>query len=72
MSGRICFIPEAMSADSIRQRVSLIETKRELLVKLLERPDLGTLVIDVNQAIEEIDDLISEFKRTFPENGNLP
>jgi hypothetical protein len=34
---------------------------------LLEKPDLGTLRIDVNQAIEEIDELIEEFKRTFPD-----
>jgi hypothetical protein len=57
-----------MSTESIRQRVKLIETKRELLVKLLERPDLGTLRIDVNQAIEEMDELIGEFRRTFPDH----
>jgi hypothetical protein len=33
----------------------------------LEQPDLGTLRIDVNQALEELDDLIDEFKRTFPD-----
>jgi hypothetical protein len=43
-----------------------IEQKRDLLVRLLEQPDLGTLRIDVNQAIEEMDDLIEEFRRTFP------
>jgi hypothetical protein len=47
--------------------VALIEAKRESLVRLLEQPDLGTLRIDVNQAIEEIDDLLDEFKRTFPD-----
>jgi hypothetical protein len=35
-------------------------------VKLLERPDLGMLSIDVTQAIEEMDELIAEFKQTFP------
>ncbi len=55
-----------MSQDTIRTKVKLIEEKREFLVKLLERPDLGTLQIDVNQAIEEMDELIAEFKRTFP------
>ncbi len=55
-----------MNANTIRERVALIETKRESLVKLLEKPNLGTLRIDVNQALEEIDDLIEEFKRTFP------
>jgi hypothetical protein len=31
---------------------------------------LGTLRVDVNQALEELDDLIDEFKRTIPEAGN--
>ncbi|ERT05860.1 hypothetical protein M595_4166 [Lyngbya aestuarii BL J] len=56
-----------MDSNTIRERVALIEGKRESLVKLLEKPDLGTLRIDVNQAIEEIDELIEEFKRTFPD-----
>lgn len=55
-----------MDSETIRQRVALIEQKRESLIKLLERPNLGTLRIDVNQALEEIDELIEEFKRTFP------
>jgi hypothetical protein len=37
-------------------------------LQLLEQPNLGTLRIDVNQAIEEIDDLLEEFKRTFPDS----
>jgi len=59
-----------MNANTIRERVALIETKRESLVKLLEKPNLGTLRIDVNQALEEIDDLIEEFKRTFPNSDH--
>ncbi|WRH68299.1 MAG: hypothetical protein RSE13_08855 [Planktothrix sp. GU0601_MAG3] len=57
-----------MDANTIRERVALIEGKRESLVKLLEKPNLGTLRIDVNQALEEIDELIEEFKRTFPDS----
>ncbi len=60
-----------MDAQTIRERVATIESKRESLVKLLERPDLGTLRIDVNQALEEIDDLIDEFKRTFPDGEGV-
>ena len=56
-----------MNPETLRERVTLIESKRESLVRLLEQPDLGTLRIDVNQAIEEIDDLLDEFKQTFPE-----
>lgn len=54
--------------QALRERFNLIEGKRESLIQLLEQPNLGTLRIDVNQALEEIDDLIDEFKRTFP-NG---
>ncbi|MDJ0555373.1 MAG: hypothetical protein QNJ68_13210 [Microcoleaceae cyanobacterium MO_207.B10] len=57
-----------MDAQKIKERVATIESKRESLVRLLEKPDLGTLRIDVNQALEEIDDLIDEFKRTFPDS----
>ncbi|HEY9670455.1 MAG TPA: hypothetical protein V6D11_03355 [Waterburya sp.] len=53
--------------QTLRERIALIESRRESLVELLEKPDLGTLRIDVNQALEELDDLIDEFKRTFPE-----
>ena len=54
---------QSLMGDRIRQ----IEAKREVLVALLAQPDLGTLLIDVNQAIEELDDLVAEFKRTFGE-----
>ncbi|NEP83637.1 MAG: hypothetical protein F6K17_33730 [Okeania sp. SIO3C4] len=55
-----------MDSQIIKVRLANIESKRESLVKLLEKPDLGTLRIDINQALEEIDDLIDELKRTFP------
>jgi hypothetical protein len=55
-----------MDFETIRDRIQQIESKRDALVRLLEQPDLGTLRIDVNQAIEEMDDLLDEFKRTFP------
>ncbi|MGE5656520.1 MAG: hypothetical protein ACM37W_07890 [Actinomycetota bacterium] len=58
-----------MDVQTIKERVAIIENKRESLIRLLERPDLGTLRIDVNQAIEEIDDLLEEFKRTFPDTN---
>ena len=56
-----------MEPQAIKERIALIESKRDTLLRLLEQPDLGTLRIDVNQALEEMDDLIDEFKRTFPE-----
>lgn len=57
-----------MDPQTIRERIALIEDKRDTLVRLLEQPNLGTLKIDVNQALEEMDDLIDEFRRTFPED----
>lgn len=58
-----------MNFESIRDRINQIASKRDTLVRLLEQPDLGTLRIDVNQAIEEMDDLLDEFKQTFPANS---
>ncbi|HCF26573.1 MAG TPA: hypothetical protein DEV81_05045 [Cyanobacteria bacterium UBA11049] len=56
-----------MDAQTLRERIALIEGKRDSLLRLLEQPNLGTLRIDVNQALEEMDDLMDEFKRTFPD-----
>ncbi|MBF2000135.1 MAG: hypothetical protein IGS50_20625 [Synechococcales cyanobacterium C42_A2020_086] len=55
------------NVEELRSRFKVIEGKRESLLQLLEQPNLGTLRIDVNQALEEIDELIDEFKRTFPD-----
>ncbi len=55
-----------MDQDLIKEKVAVIKDKREALVRLLEQPDLGTLRVDVNQAIEEMDDLLDEFTQTFP------
>ncbi len=55
-----------MDRQTAKTWLDTIETKRDLLVRLLEQSDLGTLRIDVNQALEEMDDLIAEFRRTFP------
>jgi hypothetical protein len=55
-----------MNTQAIRDRVELIRSKREVLVKLLQQPDLGMLRIDVNQALEEMDDLLTEFENVFP------
>ena len=55
-----------MDIQAIRDHIEKIRGKREVLLKLLEQPDLGTLRIDVNQALEEMDDLLEEFDNTFP------
>jgi len=59
---------DMMDIETLKARIALVEGKRESLLHLLEQPNLGTLRIDVNQALEEMDDLIDEFKRTFPDS----
>lgn len=56
-----------MSEATIKEKIREIKGKRTFLVELLERENLGILRIDVNQALEELDDLIEEFEKTFPE-----
>lgn len=56
-----------MDQEALRTGVQAIVQQRGALVQLLEQPDIGTLRIDVNQALEELDDLLEEFKRTFPD-----
>lgn len=56
-----------MNVQTIKERIAQVQIKREYLLSLLEQPNLGTLRIDVNQALEEMDELIDEFRRTFPE-----
>jgi hypothetical protein len=55
-----------MDLQTLKERIAVVQGKREYLLNLLEQPNLGTLRVDVNQALEELDDLIDEFKRTIP------
>lgn len=55
-----------MDKADIKTKISQIADQRDSLVELLERPNLGTLRIDVDQALEELDELIEEFNETFP------
>ena len=55
-----------MDGQTLKDRAIAIKAKREYLLQLLEKPDLGTLRIDVTQALEEMDDLLDEYRRTFP------
>ncbi|MBC1240640.1 hypothetical protein [Nostoc sp. 2RC] len=56
-----------MDLQTIKERIAIVQSKRDYLLSLLEQPNLGTLRIDVNQALEELDELIDEFRRTVPE-----
>lgn len=59
-----------MDIQTIKERIAAVESKRDYLLSLLEQPNIGTLRIDVNQALEELDDLMDEFKRTIPQTEN--
>lgn len=54
-----------MDLQLLKQRIATVKSKREYLLNLLEQPSLGNLRIDVNQALEEMDELLDEYKRTF-------
>jgi hypothetical protein len=58
-----------MTAEALRTQFLSIKSKRDVLLRLREQADLGTLQLDVNQALEEMDDLIAEFERAFPSNS---
>ncbi len=60
---------KAMPLDALKTQIEQIKAKRNSLVQLLEQPNLGTLRIDVNQALEEMDDLLDEFERVFQEKS---
>lgn len=59
-----------MDIQTLKERIQAVEAKREYLVSLLERSNLGTLRVDVNQALEELDDLMDEYYRVLPEINN--
>ena len=55
-----------MDRDTLRNNVKRVQNQRSFLVELLDRSNLGTLRLDVTQALEELDELIEEFEQTFP------
>ena len=55
-----------MDKSTIKEKVTQIASKRDYLLQLLETPNIGTLRIDVNQALEELDELLEEYEETFP------
>lgn len=55
-----------MNEQALKAEVLRLADQREFLLELLERPNLGTLRIDVNQALEELDELIEEYRESFP------
>ena len=56
-----------MDKSTIKEKVNRIASKRDYLLELLETPDIGTLRVDIDQALEELDELLEEYTETFPE-----
>ncbi len=56
-----------MDAQNLRERIAQVEAKRLLLLKYQTDPSLSTLSLDIDQALVEMDDLMTEFKQTFPQ-----
>jgi hypothetical protein len=56
-----------MDVETLQERITQIASKRELLVKLSQDPNIGDLSVDINQALIEMDDLLAEFNKTFPD-----
>jgi hypothetical protein len=56
-----------MTPDTVKTKIVAIAQKRSALVQLSTQDNLGNLTIDVVQALEEINDLLEDFKKTFPD-----
>ena len=55
-----------MDAQNLQERIAQVESKRALLLKYQADPSLSTLSVDIDQALVEMDDLMTEFRQTFP------
>jgi hypothetical protein len=56
-----------VTPEVIKAKFQAIRLKRDSLLHLSQQDNLGNLKIDAIQALEEMDDLIEDFRRTFPE-----
>ncbi len=61
-----------MDAQNLRERIAQVELKRALLLTYQADPTLSSLSLDIDQALVEMDDLMSEFKQTFPQGIQPP
>jgi hypothetical protein len=55
-----------MDAQILQERIAQVETKRALLLSYRTDPALSSLSLDIEQALIEMDDLMTEYRRTFP------
>jgi hypothetical protein len=57
-----------IDTQSLQERIAQVESKRALLLNFQADPTLSSLSLDIDQALIEMDDLMAEYRRTFP-NG---
>jgi hypothetical protein len=55
-----------MDAQNLQERIAQVENKRELLLKFQADPNLSSLSLDIDQALIEMEDLMTEFRQAFP------
>jgi lipopolysaccharide biosynthesis protein len=55
-----------MDVQNLQARVDQVESKRAQLLKFQADPNLSSLSLDIDQALIEMDDLMAEFRQTFP------
>ncbi len=56
-----------LTSEVLKEKFVAIASKRELLVQLSLKNNLGSLSIDIVQALEELDDLLIEIRKVFPD-----
>ena len=56
-----------LTPEALKERFVAIASKRELLVQLSLKDNLGSLRIDVMQALEELDVLLIVIRKIFPD-----
>jgi hypothetical protein len=55
-----------IDVQDLQVRIDRVASKRSLLLQYQVDPTLSTLSLDIEQALLEMDDLMAEFGRTFP------
>jgi hypothetical protein len=61
-----------IDVQDLQVRVDRVASKRALLLQYQIDPTLQSLSLDIEQALLEMDDLMTEFGRTFPNEVVAP
>jgi hypothetical protein len=61
-----------IDVQDLQVRIDRVASKRTLLLQYQVDPTLQSLSLDIEQALLEMDDLMAEFRRTFPNEVVAP